>query len=52
MTVISSFRLLALNQALLVFSSMPAEERSWLYLLRLFAFALILFAIGLTNRQR
>ena len=47
-----SFWLLALNQALLVFSNVPAEERSWLYLLRLFAFALILGAIGLKNRQR
>jgi hypothetical protein len=47
-----SFWLLGLNQALLVFSSIPAEERSWLYLLRLFAFALILGAIGLKNRQR
>jgi len=47
-----SFWLLALNQLLLVFSSVPAEERSWLYLLRLLAFSLILVAIGLKNRQR
>jgi hypothetical protein len=47
-----SFWLLALNQALLVFSNVPAEERSWLYLLRLLAFALILVAIGLKNRKR
>jgi len=47
-----SFWLLALNQALLVFSRVPAEERSWLYLLRLFAFGLILVAIGLKNRKR
>lgn len=48
----ASFWLLALNQALLVFASWPAEERSWLYLLRLLAFVLILGAIGLKNRKR
>lgn len=47
-----SFWLLALNQALLIFSNVPAEERSWLYLLRLLAFVLILGAIGLKNRKR
>ncbi len=46
-----SFWLLALNQVLLAFSSVSAEERGWLYLLRLAAFALIIVAIGLKNRQ-
>jgi hypothetical protein len=48
----ASFWLLGLNQALLTFSNASAEERSWLFLLRLFAFVLILVAIGLKNRQR
>lgn len=48
----ASFWLLALNQSLLVFSHVPTEERSWLYLVRLLAFALILFAIGMKNRGR
>ncbi|MFA6117559.1 MAG: DUF5985 family protein [Sphingomonas sp.] len=47
-----AFWLLGLNQAMLAFSSVPAEERSWLYLIRLFAFVLILIAIGLKNRRR
>ncbi|HLL31357.1 MAG TPA: DUF5985 family protein, partial [Allosphingosinicella sp.] len=40
-----AFWLLGLNQALLTFSSVPAEERTWLFLLRLAAFVLILAAI-------
>lgn len=44
-----AFWLLGLNQALLTFSSVPAEERSWLYLLRLAAFVLILAAIWRKN---
>lgn len=47
-----SFWLLGLNQALLTFSTASAEERSWLFLLRLLAFGLILVAIGLKNRRR
>ncbi|HEY0114190.1 MAG TPA: DUF5985 family protein [Allosphingosinicella sp.] len=47
-----AFWLLSLNQALLVFSNIPVEERSWLYLIRLAAFALILAAIWRKNRQR
>ena len=46
-----AFWLLGLNQALLAFSSMPVEERTWLYLLRLAAFSLILIAIGYKNRS-
>ena len=46
-----AFWLLGLNQALLAFSRVPVEERTWLYLLRLAAFALILLAIGYKNRS-
>lgn len=47
----SAFWLLALNQTLTAFSRIPLEERTWLYLLRLGAFALILIGIALKNRQ-
>ena len=47
-----AFWLLGLCQALLAFSIVPAEERSWLYLLRLMAFAIILMAIWRKNRAR
>ena len=43
--------LLGLTQALLALSNIPVEERSWLYLLRLAAFALILVSIGYKNRR-
>lgn len=46
----AAFGLLGLNQALLALAEVPVEERSWLYLLRLAAFLLILFAIGNKNR--
>ena len=46
-----AFWLLGLNQALLAFSNVPAEERSWLYLLRLAAFVLILVAIWHKNAR-
>lgn len=46
-----AFWLLGLQQALLAFSSIFVEERSWLYLLRLAAFSLILLAIGYKNRS-
>lgn len=45
-----AFWLLGLCQALLEFSVVPAEERSWLYLLRLMAFAIILTAVWRKNR--
>jgi len=45
----ATFWLLGATQALLAFSSVPAEERSWLYLLRLAAFVIILAAIGRKN---
>lgn len=46
-----AFWLLGLNQALLTFSSVPAEERTWLFLLRLAAFVLILAAIWRKNAK-
>ena len=47
-----AFWLLGLMQCLLVFADIPDEERSWLYLLRLAAFALILCSIALKNRRQ
>ena len=47
-----SFALLALNQALLALTHIPVEERSWLYLLRLAAFLLIIVAIWRHNRSK
>jgi hypothetical protein len=46
-----AFWLLGLNQALLTFSNVPVEERSWLFLLRLAAFVLILAAIWRKNAR-
>ena len=46
-----AFWLLGLGQALLTFSQIFIEERSWLYLLRLAAFSLIIFAIWRKNRR-
>ena len=47
----SAFFLLGLGQALLALARVPDEERSWLYLVRLIAFALILAAIVRKNRR-
>jgi hypothetical protein len=46
-----AFSLLGLQQGLLVLANIDAEERSWLYLLRLAAFLLILLAIAQKNRR-
>jgi hypothetical protein len=46
-----AFLLLGLGQALLTLAVIPDEERSWLYLVRLAAFALILAAIIRKNRR-
>ena len=46
-----AFWLLGLNQALLSFTDIPVEERSWLFLLRLAAFSLILISIWRKNRR-
>ena len=47
----SAFFLLGFGQALLALANVPDEERSWLYLIRLLAFALILAAIIRKNRR-
>lgn len=47
-----SFLLLGVTQALLTLGDFQDEERSWLYLLRLAAFLLILFAMWWQNRRR
>lgn len=46
-----AFWLLGLAQAILTFSNIPVEERSWIYLLRLAAFSLILFSVWAKNRR-
>ena len=46
-----AFWLLGLTQALLAFTNIPVEERSWLFLLRLAAFSLILVSIWRKNRR-
>ena len=46
-----AFWTLATNQALLVFLRLPLEERSWIYLLRLAAFTLIIVAVVAKNRR-
>lgn len=47
-----AFVLLGIGQGLLALANVPLEERSWLYLFRLAAFALILTAIIRKNRPR
>jgi hypothetical protein len=47
-----AFWLLGAGQALLTLTNIPVEERSWLYLVRLAAFSLILVSIALKNRKR
>lgn len=47
----AAFCLLGIAQALLALSVVPVEERSWLYLLRLAAFALILVSVWRANRR-
>jgi hypothetical protein len=47
----AAFWLLGLGQALLALTEIPVEERSWLYLLRLAAFSLILVSIWRKNRR-
>ena len=45
----AAFLLLAANQALLTLAGIPEEHRSWVYLLRLAAFALLIIAIVRKN---
>jgi hypothetical protein len=47
----AAFWLLGLAQALLALSGIPDEERSWLYLVRLVAFAIILASVWRANRR-
>ncbi|MGH6889202.1 MAG: DUF5985 family protein [Rhizomicrobium sp.] len=47
----AAFALLAINQALTVFITLPEPEKSWIYLLRLAAFVLLIFAIAAKNMQ-
>ena len=47
-----AFWLLGLGQALLALAGIPVEERSSIYLIRLAAFLLILFAMWWQNRRR
>jgi hypothetical protein len=47
-----AFWLLGAGQALLALGNIPVEERSSIYLIRLAAFLLILFAIVRKNRAR
>ena len=46
-----AFCLLGVTQALLAIADVLIEERSWLYLIRLAAFSLILQSIWLKNRR-
>ncbi len=46
-----AFWLLGLTQAILALGGIPVEERSWVYLIRLAAFLLILVSIFPKNRR-
>ena len=46
-----AFWLLAANQALVAIIDAPREERSWIYLLRVAAFAMIIAAVVWKNRR-
>lgn len=46
-----AFALLGLGQSILALADIPTEERGSIYLIRLAAFALILFAILRKNRS-
>ena len=45
-----AFWLLGVGQTLVALTDIPVEERSWIYLIRLAAFLLILLAIFRKNR--
>ena len=47
-----AFALLALQQALIIFLGLPEEDRSWIYLLRLAAFLILIVAILGKNMGR
>jgi hypothetical protein len=46
-----AFLLLGIGQTILALASIPTEERGSIYLIRLAAFLLILFAVGWKNRK-
>jgi membrane-associated PAP2 superfamily phosphatase len=46
-----AFALLGVGQAIQAFANIPQEERSYIYLIRLAAFTLILVAIARKNRS-
>ena len=48
----AAFALLGIGQAVLVLANIPEEHRSYLYLIRLLAFAVILCAIARKNRSK
>jgi hypothetical protein len=47
-----AFALLALQQWLTVFLGLPEEDRTWIYLLRLAAFVVLIFAILRKNMAK
>lgn len=47
-----SFWLLGIGQAVLALANLPTEERGSLYLIRLVAFSVILFAVYSKNRAQ
>ena len=52
LTFALAFALLGIGQAILALANIPTEERYSIYLIRLLAFVLILFAIFRKNRSR
>lgn len=46
-----AFALMALNQGIISIGEIPREEHSWVYLIRLAAFSLIILAILLKNTE-
>jgi hypothetical protein len=52
LTFAAAFVLLAANQGLLIVAGIEVEDQTWLYLLRLLAFVLILWGIWQKNRSR
>lgn len=51
LTFALAFTLLGIGQAILALANIPTEERGSIYLIRLVAFVLILFAIYRKNRS-
>ncbi len=47
-----AFLLFAVNQGLVALAGIPREERSWIYIIRLLGFGLIIFAIVAKNVAR